>query len=725
MTVFYLDLEGGNDANDGTSFANRWKTFASGATAARIAPGDEIRVMASPTPTLLDSSTLWTRNSISVVMSGAKTAHIDQCESSWTAATNVTPSTTTANKEGTNAVSLAVAAAFTTGRIAHKTIASTDFSGYQQVSFWIKPSASVAAGVLEIRLCSDTGGTTAVDTLALPALPDSFRFYAITLNKGSALGSAIQSVALYAASDPGTITIVLDNIIACKAVGSDDSLTLNSLIGKVHNTPWVGSTSYAQNDKRIPTTPNRNGLVYKVQNVGGGTSSGSEPTWPAYIGGTVVDNNITWVCEDLEDTWYPIQSINGATIKIDTNTNADADTGKGYPLATETVSTYKFQPINIGAPSSSTTQVNAVQDSGTVSSPIRFTGGWDRTNMSTQTWQTFIDCISGNGYGFYTNGKDYVSIENFGVCRANYGAGLASSIGITLLNMHANACSTAGATHVLSSTGVEICGGNFSNNASGYTAGTSQDFSGKIRRSSFNSNGTSSSQGIDASSSGSFNLTGDTINLYNNFSYGISTPARSPSFKITGLRTRDNGSASIRTNNGPCILVKPSLEESTKVLYALTGRGAYVYMQDLNSTGAQYIVTDLSTIETATDQRNTASGYSWKFSPKETSRTVYYPLVLSLAKIGCKSGETVTVSVYTRRNSTGIKGILFLPGGQIAGVPVDVSVACEPSINTWVQSSNLTFTPTENGVVEIQFLVYDGVGTTNNYWIDDLAVSAS
>src|SRR3972149_419032 len=60
MAIFYLDYEGGNDVNDGTTFANRWKTFTSGATAARIAPGDVIRVMASPDQTSLGITGVWT-----------------------------------------------------------------------------------------------------------------------------------------------------------------------------------------------------------------------------------------------------------------------------------------------------------------------------------------------------------------------------------------------------------------------------------------------------------------------------------------------------------------------------------------------------------------------------------------------------------------------------------------------------------------------------------------
>ena len=45
MSTFYINPAAGNDANDGLSFANAWKTITSGATEARIAPGDEIRIM--------------------------------------------------------------------------------------------------------------------------------------------------------------------------------------------------------------------------------------------------------------------------------------------------------------------------------------------------------------------------------------------------------------------------------------------------------------------------------------------------------------------------------------------------------------------------------------------------------------------------------------------------------------------------------------------------------
>ena len=60
MATFFLDHIGGADAADGLTFANRWKTFTLGATAARIAPGDIIRVMGSPEQTSLAQTGVWT-----------------------------------------------------------------------------------------------------------------------------------------------------------------------------------------------------------------------------------------------------------------------------------------------------------------------------------------------------------------------------------------------------------------------------------------------------------------------------------------------------------------------------------------------------------------------------------------------------------------------------------------------------------------------------------------
>lgn len=56
MATYYIDLENGNDSNDGTSFANRRKTIESFKDA--DAANDEYRFMAAPDPTLIGSCTV-------------------------------------------------------------------------------------------------------------------------------------------------------------------------------------------------------------------------------------------------------------------------------------------------------------------------------------------------------------------------------------------------------------------------------------------------------------------------------------------------------------------------------------------------------------------------------------------------------------------------------------------------------------------------------------------
>jgi len=366
MATFYLDFTNGNDANDGTTFANRWLTVTSGATAARIAPGDEIRMIQSDDPTSLGSAT-WTDLSQTVTLASALTANINLCETAWTASTNVTATAITTRKEGSFACNLAIAAGFTTGKIAFQSFTSTDFSSYQQVSLWIRSNVAIGSSVLSLRLCSDTNGDTTVDTLVIPAHTVVNRFIPIAIDNGSALGSSIQSVALYADADPGTVTVIMDDIIACKAPSSADSLTLVSLIGK----------------------------------------------------------NTT------DETFYGIKSIDDTTVILDNSTNSLATQGRGYVGTTESVTTYKREPI-LMTMTNGTSQT--VQDSGTAGSLITFSGGWNDTDGSTQVGETWLDGRAGSGTALSFGVHDYVRFEKFSVVRWSTGINMANGTTFTELD---------------------------------------------------------------------------------------------------------------------------------------------------------------------------------------------------------------------------------------------------------------------------------------------------
>lgn len=230
MANYYLDLVNGNDANDGSSWANAWKTIRNGATAARIAAGDTIKIAKTADPTSLGVNATFTQRSNSVTLASALTANIDLCESAWTSdgGADVVCSTQSALNQGSYSAQMQIKAAFGTGLAAHREITEVDLSGYQNVAFYIYASANVAANSLRLDLCSDTAGTTPVDSVTIPFAIVGGEKYPYVYKKGSALGSSIKSVALTVLSDLGSsdVNVRLDNILAC------NNLHLNCLLGK-------------------------------------------------------------------------------------------------------------------------------------------------------------------------------------------------------------------------------------------------------------------------------------------------------------------------------------------------------------------------------------------------------------------------------------------------------------------------------------------------------------
>lgn len=715
MTTYFLDFENGNDANDGTTFANRWKTFASGATAVRTAPGDTIRIMASPNETSLGVTGIWTQDSKTITLGSALTANVSDCGITWTASANVTANIDNANfKEGTRSANIVIAGAFTTGLAAYTATGTVDFSAYKQVSFWVQANVAVAASTLSLRLCSDAAGVTTVNTIAIPALPNTFgQWVNVTVDTGSALGASIGSVALYCDLDPGAVTILLDNILACKDATSADSLTLTSLIGKAHNVSWLPSTTYAVGDVRRPTQPNRNGYRYRVT-AQTSASGSSEPTWPQEINGAAfTDGGVTWVCDNIEETWYGIQSIDGTTVKLDNATGTLGNAGRGYSGATETVTTYKRTPIvKMGVNGGVT---NVQQEIGTYPSYMTYSGGWNRTDMSTQTGETWLDLQCGMGTAFAPSNSSVYS--NLSAVRGNIGI-QPTSIDVLLKFCHHNNHTTTNidcySNNVYGSgRGLAACNGG--GNGFRY-AGTG--FNYPVRSLAAHGNLT---YGVFFTAASHATPHMD-MQCKNNGQTGVGSNGVASPFRASGLVTRGNTTNGINTS-GDVFLNNSSLTDSTPILVN-TNVDFVVFSQKNGQVANAHLITwEGGTIISATDQRQTASGISWKFRPTGTLRTAARPLKLSVAKIKVLAGITKTIAIWTRRDNTNIKGLLCLAGGQVAGVPIDVEVACEPSINTWVQSSSLTFTPTEDGVVEINFKVYDGVGTTNNFWIDDISIT--
>ena len=330
MANLYVDLLTGSDSNNAQSFANRVKTINGGITAARTAPGDVIRIMKTSDPVNMGVDATFTNKSDTVTLASALTANIDLCESAWSVNTNVTSTATTTARQGTNAVSIVVGPAFTTGTAAYKDLgASTDFSAYNGISFWAQASTlNISANALRINLCSDAFGTTVLQSFTLnrAIAANTGQWYPFTIGAGTTLPNNVRSVALYVVTDlstTATASVRLDNILAVNA--DYNGLNLNSVISL--------SSSATATD------------------------------------------------------FYAIKSINGTTIKLDGQAGLTAvSTERGYYGTTATSRLYLVNPILVTAGSTMTPN-----ESGSSTSRSLYSGGWNATDMSTQTGLTFID----------------------------------------------------------------------------------------------------------------------------------------------------------------------------------------------------------------------------------------------------------------------------------------------------------------------------------------------
>jgi hypothetical protein len=762
VPTYYLDNDGGNDANNGTTFALRWKTITNGATLSRIAPGDEIRIMASPDPTSIGNAT-WTgggrpassagspsstnttpivvtlnghglvagdyisltgqagnTNAIGVWKVGTTTANtfeilnmdgsnttgnavgpasggvtkVNNCmvktatplvqnialcggrgeKPAWTASANVSAvQSTTQYKEGNSSAEILIGGAFTTGKAAYYTLPSTlDLSSYQQVSFWVRLNLGNVgvAGQAYIALCTDTTGDTVAHQCNIPALGATSVWVPVTVNLGTNLNAAIQSVALYVVTDIAAQTFLIDNIIACKAASSADSVTLNSLISKSDGTG--------------------------------------------------------------DEAWYAIQSINNDVIMLaNANGNTSQTTNiRGYNGVTETVTTYKRDTTKTVPAASAATVVASINDNGNSANLITYSGGWNRTDMSTQTGFTWYDGSNGLGFGLYASARTFNQIDRLNFCRYTTGIQFTSSTADTIVGSAYTTASTSVGLDLGSGTTRISCTSLWANNNGTIGvnyAGTSSVIA-DIKLASNNSqnglaltgaqyvtvgsiiggNNGGNSDG-DIRFAATFNCTIGTATLTNSSGSGIVTNGG------VGFNNYINGGSS----SGHIYGIFPfattelyfnnfTINDGTDVAPSGSVVG-FIYFNRLDNTDNNSWVyqTGFGTVNQQTAVVDSPATTSWRMRPTSTNAAANSPLLLKLGTVVCAASSAVTVTARMRRDNTALTMRLVCPGGQITGVSTSVSSDMTAAANTW-ETVTITFTPTKAGAVDIYAHAFGG-----------------
>lgn len=229
MATYYVDFENGNDANNGSSWALARKTFLTS-----YAAGSIIKIAKTADRFASGVDAVFVRDSSEITTVTPLTKSIELCSgNTWTASPNVTAANGELRygKLSTVPQKLTIATAFTTGKIAYKTLGSEiDLSAYTKVCLWLATSNVTgglnSAGSLRLCLCSDTSGDVVVHTFTFPAMSRTNLCIPFTFDNTTGLGASIKSVAIYANNEIGTPAITLCNIFAT------NELTLSHLVGK-------------------------------------------------------------------------------------------------------------------------------------------------------------------------------------------------------------------------------------------------------------------------------------------------------------------------------------------------------------------------------------------------------------------------------------------------------------------------------------------------------------
>jgi hypothetical protein len=630
------------------------------------------------------------RTNCVVTLNSAVTANIasygnrGEGRTAWTASANVTATLDgTDTREGDASDSIAIGAAFTTGKAAYKATGTLNLSNYQQISFFIKQTAGTVsvAGDISLRLCSDTTGDTTVHTFNIEGLVALNSWVPITIDLGTNMNSSIQSIALYIDADKGAQTFLLSNIIACKASSAADSLTLTSLIGK---------------------------------------NTTNEP-------------------------WFTIMSINGTRVVLGaypsstplTNASSSTDTYRGYYgfSGTGTFDVYKRETIKTVMAAAVTTTVQEIQEAGISGSPTNYEFGWDRTNMSTQNLETIFDGRNGNGYGLYNNSKNYVNLNKIGCVRYYEGVRLITSYS-TVTNCYGIGCNN---------NGISIVNGGFNTFNNLYTVGNNYGYFLTGMGSNVFTNIISHGDFIAGMypNNATCNNTLSNLTFYNVgrtaidnrdstdnvFSSGIIegcntngiTVTTSHNSLIKNFTISNSSLASVSMAGGEIFLENCILNDSTEFSHSVLPFNGQIYCTNHdNTSGNTFISTQYGTIRPQTSVRYSNSGYAWAMAPTNSIRDVSYPLRFSIAKIAVNANYPVSIKAWMRRTNTLLTTGLRIKGGQIAGVSNDITSYMSAAADTW-QQVTLSFTPTEVGVVEILAECYGG--STYTAYVDDLSIT--
>ena len=733
--TFYLDYLNGNDANSGADWAHPWKTISLGATAARTAPGDTIRIAKSPDP--VDTGLSCTFNHLGNIDIPAGTClDISDCESAWTQGTNVTASNdTTYETEGTKCLKMITGAVAGAQKLAYIALGGTiNFSSYQKVNFSFRSTAAVAAGLLTIRLCSDASGATPVNTIAVPVMTKINHSGRISVDTGGALGSSIQSVAIYCTGAFASKTVYFDNIFASKADGAT-SLDFYDVVSLSGEDIWY-AIGYISGNVLSPlqSCSSTGGTDWRGYVYGG--ADGSSPT------GNLVKRDTIKLTETAltMDTKEAGTAGNLITYEGGYNTSINSVDGitwwmgfdETYNGSTQVYAQYNYQCFkNFGfACWSSGFKTNGSYSVfENIYSAAQYGAGIIPTNQPL-TGNTYkIVAATGGIIGFYGDAyygpiSDHVIEIDYIISAKNYGA--LTLDGWTNTVVRAYKGSTIYLLNALNY-------GLWTNYQRNYTTGIT--FEDPVVCKYNGDGGVSIGNGdyifkqkvtVDNCTSatkynfrvGRSSVVSGTVFVKelesNNGTYGLYTDASPSGGDVFIGKYTSTGNNYSTYAFGDVNIKDASIAEANVLLAYTYGNGGRVFSHDHGGTPGDHRIYYMFGLA----KTETTGGHIWSIAPtNSTYVNGGTALKFPLGKFKCANGVSKTITVTCERTNTGIEAMLYCPANQLGGISNDLTDSITAAANT-PEILSVNFTPTEDGFVNLWLYVWGG--TTHTVYINDI-----
>lgn len=662
MPTYFIDPVGGNDGLDGLSFATRWRTLAAGPTAARVAPGDEVRFIESPAPTLIGNCT-WTNGGRTITVPAGTVRLIDAltANTGWVAAANVTlnaPSTT--RLIGAGAVNVTVGAAFTTGKLAHKPL-TMDLTGFQQVNCWVRSSSALVAQTLWIDLCSDATGD--VPIVSIPVGDNTAAAWAAVIGAHTGSIGTINSIALRASADPGTPTITINCLWASKGGGSADEITLATLVSRT---------------------------AYTVSPPGRGGGGGDEPLVP--VVGVTSDTSVVLA-------WQ--RELNGQMETL----------GRPYDGTTGTAATwahqaYPFREARDWGPNESATEAQR----------SRWTGGWSASGMAARTGMTRF-FLANAGRLINSSTGDFYDYENFAL--TSYGSGnMPGRTGCAVRNSYLFGLTWA-ATFALRGMSAENCCYMMGNLLLG---GLQAPVLNSLRN--IYVYGGGSTNGVVTYFGGRSYVDGLTVRNGLAPGVGFAGNAGAESVAIRDLVTLNNNGAGVSFVGGVNVrLLNATINEASEFSVVSGHNDGMVSVESLDGIAGNDVTAmawGRVTRQTAVVQTQPSA---WEVRVTSLSAALASPMRFPLGLFEIPLGQTTNIAVRMRRTNTGLSlGLSYLPTEGLPGIAAEQRALMTAAANTW-ETVTLSLAPTGTGtrIVSIDLIAWGG--TTHIGYVEAVTVS--